>query len=257
MRFLSLLFCLHIFATAQERTIEITHGWGGAWLPFWEMGADSVPSGFDIDILQATCKEANIALKHTPYIVPWKRIVHYIKTGTINIATAASKTQERESFAYFVGPYRHERIALYVRKGESSRYPIHSFGDLLTLPDIFIGTESGNTYGDEIDSVLNLLGDRVYAINDWDFSARKMLKAERTDMYLGYPIEEQLYVDSLIEQHPMPIVQLEGIYFMLSKSSCSPETVDSLQKAFTKISNNGVYDSIKTHYSEKYDLHEW
>jgi len=256
-KFIPLLFCLNLFAFAEENSIEITHCWGGVWLPFWEMGADSIPTGFDIDILNATCKEADIVLNHTPYVVPWKRTIYSIETGMFDITTAASKTQEREQFAYFIGPYRYESIALYVRKGESADYPIHSFRDLLTFPDISIGSEAGSIYNDEIDSILNLLGDRVQDINDMNFSNRGKLKAGRIDMYLGYPIDENLYTDSLIEQHPMPITQLEGVYFMVSKSSCSQATADSLENAFRRISMNGVYDSIKAHYSEKYEIHEW
>lgn len=257
MKIIILLIIVCALFIAEPGATEITNCWGGVWLPFWEKGADSIPAGFDIDILAATCKEANITLKHTDYEVPWKRTIHSIKTGDLDITTAASITPEREVFAYFVGPYRHESVALYVRKGESARYSIKSIYDLLTIPEVAIGTEAGSTYGDEIDSVLSLMGSRVKRIVDKDFSARKMLKAGHTDMYLGYPTEEKLYVDSLIEQHPMPVVQLEGVYFMVSRKSCSQTTVDLLEKALLQITKNGVYDSIKTFYTEKYDLQDW
>jgi ABC-type amino acid transport substrate-binding protein len=242
--------------TAEEKT-ELTSPWGGEWLPFWEMGADSTPTGFDIDIMKAVVKEAGFTLNFTLVEMPWKRQLYSIENGVIDIIVSATRKKEREQYAYFLGPYRQETVALYARIGESGNYSIDKIEDLLKYSNIRIGANQGVVYGDRIDSVLFQLGTKVQRVADYKKKNRLKLKAKRVDFFLGYPLVEELVKDSAIEQHPMPPVIVDDIYMMVSKKSCSPEVFDALKVSFDTIKANGVYDSIVDFYSKKYGIEKW
>lgn len=252
-----LLLIFLIFQAYAGEKKELKHAWGGEWQPFWEMGADSIPTGFDLDLLHAVVTKAGYTLSHTPYEVPWKRHLFEVSEGKIDLATGASFNAERAEYAYFIGPIRYEYIALYVRKGESGNYPIEKIEDLLNIPKIRVGTEIGTIYGPRVDTVLAKLGSQVQRLPDFRDKNRLKLHSGRLDCIISYPAFEALIGDTLIEQHPMPVLNVGEIYLMLSKKSNSSAVYESLKTALAKIKENGTYDSLITHYSKKYNIKDW
>lgn len=254
-----LLLCVIIAVSvgfaAEKRVLK--NAWGGNWEPFWVMGADSTPSGFDIDVMEAVVKEAGFTIEHTPYVMPWKRHLFEIEEGKIDLASGASYNEERAAYAYFIGPIRYEYIALYVRKNESKKYPINTFEGLLTLPKIRVGAEIGSIYGTTVDTVLEKLGTRVQRLPDFRDKNRLKLHSGRLDCIISYPAFEALYGDTLIEQHPLPVQNVGGIYIMLSKKGNSSEVYEALKAGLETVKTNGVYDSIITNYSKKYHIKNW
>lgn len=136
------VFCYSIMVIpatglCQEKRI-LKHAWGGMWEPFWLKDDNGKLSGFDIEILEAVVTGAGFSIIHTEYAVPWARHWKYIEHGDMDLCTSASRTAEREKFAYFTAPYRHEYLGLFFRKGEADNYDIKEIEDLLKYKDMQI-----------------------------------------------------------------------------------------------------------------------
>ncbi|MGL1903256.1 MAG: transporter substrate-binding domain-containing protein [Fibrobacterales bacterium] len=236
----------------------LVNAWGENWEPFWIKNEKGY-FGIDLELLQEVVDLAGFELQYTKHSVPWKRHLHSLKTGTIDLATSASKTKEREVYAYFTIPYRHERVGLYFRNDDVNKYEIQKIEDLLNYPNLKVGIESGVYYGRRIDSLLNTIKHRVEAITDENDSNRKKLIYKRIDCYLGYPTSEIAYKDTsdIVELHTMPLITTGDIHIMLSKKNNTSEEFNALNNALKEIMTNGTYDRIVKKYSEKYGVAIW
>ncbi len=256
---LSMVFVLmtsaSVFGGACNK--ELVNGWSEEWIPFLS-GTPTNASGLDMEILNAVVTGAGCTLKHTAKETPWKRHLAFIEKGKLDLASGASYTEERAKYAYFIGPYRAEYLALFVKKGEAAKYNISKFSDIESM-DFKIGIDLGATYGPMVDAVLKKIGDRAQPIHNSILNRKKVLKG-RLNGYLSYlpnePMElKQSGID--IEMHPMPLINTGDIYFMLSKEANSKEIRDALQASLDKLKADGTLNAIFKKYSEKYGVAKW
>ena len=103
---------LALFIPIQSWSFDLAVGWE-LWYPYQYRNKQQQLAGLDFDIFNAVVKEAGLNVTYTE--LPWKRHLHYIKTGQIDIAMGSSYTKEREQYAYFTEPYRQEIIKLFVK----------------------------------------------------------------------------------------------------------------------------------------------
>ena len=96
---------------------DLLVGWE-LWYPYQYHNKQGQLVGLDIDSFNAIAKHAGVK---THFIeTPWKRHLHLVKHGRIDIAFGASYSEEREEYAYFTKPYRHEKVNLFVKKGSKN-----------------------------------------------------------------------------------------------------------------------------------------
>jgi len=253
------LYCLILISSsiAQESKV-LKYGWGGQWPPFWEKAETGELTGFDIDILNAAAADAGFTVSFTTYKVPWARNMHSIKTGFLDIASSALKTEEREKYAYFTTPYRRELVGLYFHKENVDNYEINVIEDLLKYKKIRIGTELGCSYGDRIDSVFKKLGDGVKEVSDYDSKNWQKLTRRRIDCYLGYPTYENTIKDSgELVLHKMPLIETGVLHFMLSKKTTTKERFQAFDLSLKKILAGEEYKAITEKYRTKYGIKRW
>ncbi|MCP4553261.1 MAG: amino acid ABC transporter substrate-binding protein, partial [Bacteroidetes bacterium] len=216
------------------------------------------PSGLDMEILAAVVSGTACTLKHTDKEIPWKRHLVLIERGKLDLVSGASFTEERAKYAYFIGPYRAEYLALFVKKGNTAKYKISKFSDIESM-DFKIGVDLGATYGPMVDAVLKKIGDRTKTIDNIELNRKKVL-AGRIDGYLSYLPDEPMELKKAgidIEMHPMSLINTGDIYIMLSKKANSKEVRDALQASFDKIKADGTLSAIFKKYSEKYGVAQW
>ena len=238
---------------------ELINGWGGNWEPFI-MGSHDKPSGLDMDILDAVVKTAGCTWKNTKTEIPWARHMAWIKSGELDLATAASWTQERAEFAYFTKPYRNEYIAIFIRKSDLQKYASLSLQELASSP-FKVGSELGNTYGGVMNSLLKTMGEHVEYVNNNEQNILK-LKGGRIDGYLGYiPFDSIEIKEKGLEKEivilPSSLINTGNVHFMLSKKNNSKEIFRALNEALAEIKSNGTYDKIIKKYSQEYGVSYW
>jgi len=248
-------------ASSANHSNPLIHGWENIWPPY-KLGTPESPSGFDIDILSATCAEAGLALVHTRER-HWSDLLLMNKLGRIDLSSGTSWSKERESYAWFIGPYRDEVVGIYVRKKDLSRFSLSRIEDLAEQP-FKLGINQGFSYGGRLNELITTLGTKAIAVDDKvtkdiSFLNRRKLMAGRIDGYVGYPIEQLVANSDLefgdeIELLPSTLVSTGGVYFMLSKKNHDKATADRLQQALDRIMSNGVYEEILKGYDERYAL---
>lgn len=83
--------------------------------------------GIDIELIAELFDRLEIAYEIE--CVPWKRALHYIKTGSADVLLTAYKTADREEFAtYPKAPLHLTAFSVFVRKGHG--FTLDSVGDL-------------------------------------------------------------------------------------------------------------------------------
>ncbi len=120
--------------------------------PYSSMDAEGKPVGLDIEYLEAILQQAGCSPAH--YIEqPWVLALSDLIIGERDLLLNSSRSAERESFAWFLGPYRSDELALFVRKGEVARYPLKRLDDIVQY-QMRLGVVDGYIYGTEFTDVL-------------------------------------------------------------------------------------------------------
>jgi polar amino acid transport system substrate-binding protein len=220
-------------------------GWE-LWYPYQYHNKKQKLVGLDFDIFNAIIKESNIKVKFTE--LPWKRHLQYIKTGKMDMAMGASHTEEREKTAYFSLPYRLEKVNLFVKKGTAHKINLNILGDL-SSSDYMIGVEGGYFYGDEYKKLITTkeFYTRINDVIDLEQNVALLLKGH-IDGFLVDPVtmkafSEKYSLQGEFEAHPLKIYQ-DNIHIMLSRNSCSVDTLNSINNAITKLAQNGEISQI-------------
>jgi polar amino acid transport system substrate-binding protein len=112
--FLFLLLFTGVAIGQSDATWRV--GWFN-WAPYqelanpgeWQEGVD----GLDIELIQVLGQK--VGAKTRFYQWPWHDQIEKIKKGEQDVGLGATKTPEREAFAFFSKPYRYEQISLFVR----------------------------------------------------------------------------------------------------------------------------------------------
>jgi polar amino acid transport system substrate-binding protein len=238
------LFTFNISANEVSSRVYAV-GWE-LWYPYQYHNKDQEQVGLDFDVFKAITKEANIDVIFTE--LPWKRHLQYIKTGKMDMAMGSSYTPEREETAYFSLPYRHEKVNLFVRKGTTNQIKLKTLSDLIKS-DYMIGVEGGYFYGEEYNKLITVkeFYTHINDVIDLEQNVTLLLKGH-IDGFLVDPVtmkafSEKYLLQGEFEAHPLKIYQ-DDIYIMLSKKSCSVETLNRINDAIVKLKASGEMSKI-------------
>jgi polar amino acid transport system substrate-binding protein len=241
---LALLFAFNSSAN-QAPSRDYAVGWE-LWYPYQYHNKKQDLVGLDFDIFNAIVKESNLKVKFTE--LPWKRHLQYIKTGKMDMAMGSSHTPEREKTAYFSLPYRLETVNLFVKKGEVNNINLTTLSDL-SNSNYMIGVEGGYFYGEEYQKLITTkeFYTHINDVIDIEQNVALLLKGH-IDGFLVDPVtmkafSEKYSLQGEFEIHPLKIYQ-DNIHIMLSRQSCTVETLNLINKAITKLTENGEISKI-------------
>jgi len=254
---ISLLFGFSLIFSVNANVVcekPLLTGWSASWEPL-VMGSFDNPTGFDKDILQATIDAAGCSLRQAKLAVPWARQLNSIKTGQLDIITGASKTTEREKYAYFTEPYRYESVTIFVLAEKLSEFTSITFKEWITKP-VVLGLEYDNFYGEEVKSILSVYPEKIYKVKMNEQNIQK-LRSHRIDAYIGFVPAEPIRLNKMgLQEEIVPVshfkINTGQVHFMLSKKSNNQQVVGRLNEGLKEIKNNGVYEQILRKYVEKY-----
>jgi polar amino acid transport system substrate-binding protein len=244
--FLILALLLAFYSSAKEAPLkEYAVGWE-LWYPYQYHNNKQELVGLDFDVFNAIIKESKLKVIFTE--LPWKRHLQYIKTGKMDMAMGSSHTTEREKTAYFSLPYRLEKVNLFVRKGTIDKISLNTLSDL-SNSDYMIGVEGGYFYGEEYKKLITTkeFYTRINDVIDLEQNVELLLNGH-IDGLLADPVtmkafSEKYSLQGEFEMHPLKIYQ-DSIHIMLSRKSCSIETLNRINKAIVKLKTNGELHRI-------------
>ena len=237
-------------ASSAACTKEVVVGWE-VWKPFQYQDASQEYTGLDFDLFRAVMASAGCDVKFVE--MPWKRIMAQMQIGEIDAVIGASKTDKRKNFGYFSKPFRYEKMVMFVRKGETEKYPQRSFKALFAS-QFSLGATLGYAYGDEYERALRDNPEYTKKLNlvKADVQNYDMLLFGRIDGFLGelhhvsYDLKRK-GAYHLVEVHPIDVLS-DDIYVMFSKKNVQPEFVYKFNTALGEVRSSGEYDKVVYQY---------
>ncbi|TFF76061.1 amino acid ABC transporter substrate-binding protein [Aeromonas taiwanensis] len=202
--------------------------------------------GFAIDYLNAVSARLGCRLHYVE--LPWKRGLHDLELGRLDILMEAYFSDDRARYAWFSIPYNPGRTALWVRKPDT--------GDEMDLGRWLdrghrLGVTRDYYYGPDIAEQLRRYPDRVSAVNDVQ-NYRKLVLG-RIDGFLGdslatsWGLKKEGLSDKVVP-HAMGIYETPTS-FMLSKKTISSEFVQRFNQAIVTVGESGEHERIWRRYT--------
>ena len=228
---------------------SLTMGWD-PWEPYQYLTPDDEVRGLEIDLVSAMAKTAGCDLKFVQK--NWMTLLNDIRRGGIDFLGGASKTETRETFAYFSDYYRQESFVLYVRAGEAEKFQGQ---DLATMMDgdFKLGVTDNYIYGEMVTDLQDKesLNEKFVAVPTTEANYFNLIEG-RIDGFLDDPFVaaytmKRKGIQDQIEAHPLRI-HSGDVALMFSKKSVTPEIVESFNKALQTIKDNGEYKRILDKY---------
>lgn len=246
---ITLAIFLICYINLTSNNLELISAWE-SWAPYQYLDNQKRLTGLDIELIEAIVKKMNYTIKFKER--PWARQLDEIKNGYIDLISGASKTTERENFAYFSAPYRKESAVLYILKNNSAR-----FKNIKKLEDIMnssfkLGVVREYYYGEDYKKLIknSQFKRQVQEVHE-DIMNYKKLLGRRIDGFLADPVATAAglrKVNMLDKVTGLFIVYSDDIYVMFSKKKSSQKVVNDFNTSLELIKNDGTYDKIMNKY---------
>ncbi len=236
-------------AEKADSDCHLIMGWD-PWEPYHYRDVGGDVHGLDVELVSAIAAEAGCTVGFDQE--DWATLLGRLRQGEIHLLSGATRTEARESFAWFSDPYREESFGLYVRAGEADDYPGDSLAGLLDA-GLTVGMTLEYVYGDEVNQ---LQDDPSYA-GQFRGAAVGELNYDRLvnfeiDSFLEDPFVAATHIrkrglGERIEAHPL-IVATGSVRLMFSKEAVSQETVQRFNDAMAKLRASGEFQRIIARY---------
>lgn len=221
-----------------------------AWEPYQYMTVDNRVAGLDIELAKTILTDMGCSISVVQG--SWTELLNKLKSGEIDLVLGASKTEDREQFAYFSDPYRKEQFQLYVRKEQAS----------LPFTDIKSFIEAGHKVG-----VVNeyYYGDQVASLYEDDKYRQQFIGAIISELNMARLLDEEIDglledsfvaasilrrkgLDKYIQPHSISLESSE-VFLMFSKQSVAEQTVADFNRGLQQLRSSGEYNRIVEKYS--------
>ncbi|WP_027707629.1 substrate-binding periplasmic protein [Zooshikella ganghwensis] len=255
-----IIYCLCLLLFVFSRTYaqeknqcikdEISIGWM-PFEPFMEGDISEVPTGLDIQLIDKIFSEAHCQYKFV--YLPWKRSIHEIRYGRLDMISLASITEERRSFANFSVPYRFEQMRLMIKVEDKNKWRIKSLKDI-AKQQMRVAVHLGAFYGKEFEQLKEndaTFAETLFTTTD-DSTRLRMLQYGRIDAVL----HDKTFLESRVKKMGLDgkfifldyPVNDDPIHFMFSKASVPIDDIERINKAVIKIGKTRFYQKLY-HYS--------
>ena len=243
--FLGLLICLMPLSSYGNcnLSVRVTE-----FKPQYYLASDGKWQGIAVDITRALFNQAKCDI--TFVNVPWKRALHLLEQGGVDLVLNMTATVDRKKYAHFIGPMLDETQALIVAK--DSDHKITKLDDIKRLSKR-IGIDRGVFYGSLF--AQKMTTDSSF-VEKFEYADNKsnMLKliSGRVLGILGNKYTASYRVQNLLPKgkfklHPFVFSQ-SFVYFGFSKKSVSKKLLAQFERAYIAISQNGILRDILQKY---------
>ena len=239
-------------AVEPDEPCKITLGWD-PWEPYHFSGIGGRVQGLDIDIVSAIAERVDCDIEFLQG--SWAGLLRMIRTGELDLLLGATRTDEREEFAWFSDPYREESFALYVRTAEADQWSDQSLQELLQA-DFRLGVTQGYIYGSE---VTDLQENPEYADKFIEAAVGELnfthLMDHRIDGFLEDPfvfasIDRRRSWDVDMESLPVDL-GTGDVHMMFSRESVDESLVQRFDEALAALRADSEYEEIMARYLDE------
>lgn len=211
--------------------------------------------GFDVELVAEIAKRVGYSISF-PGENTWSQLMQRIERGDIDVVAAATRTPERETFAYFSEPYRSDTVALILPSGGSASLPAATDVEIVgqfKRKRFRLGVEAGAAFPSE--AIRSFIADPANA--DLIFAQDRvhdLLQRLRDGQIDGF-LTDRIVAASVIrangavhevEEHP--VLMSGDIHLMFSKASVAPEVVAAFNRAIRNVRDNGTFRRVNEAY---------
>ncbi len=210
-----------------------------------------VAEGIDVELVEELF--GRLELDYQIECVPWKRALHYIKSGTADVLLTAYKNAEREVFAtYPKAPLHRTVFSVFVRKGEG--FKLDSVAD---LEGKRISVPAGFSINPEFDAAKQRGDFTAYETNTLA-GGFQMLLSGRVDGYVNerhvglYALYE-MGISNEIMPLKNPLHQPRPAYMVFSKKSPLNQRllIDAVNGTLQAMWNEGTVLEITDNFTSR------
>lgn len=225
--------------------------------PYQWLAESGEVTGVDVDIARAVLDRAGFSYEFVN--VPWKRLLKVsLRNGDVDIGLQASKTPEREKFAYFSAiPFIKSDASLFTRVDNRHRFAdVDDLEDLLAM-DVKIGVTNGTVYSAQYEALLkNPQFEKKLVYGTLSEQNISMLLSHRVDALIGGNLAithllkvrgEQRRARHLIFINDRSDNSTGG-FFIFSKTSMSRKNIDIINTALIEMDADGSLVKIVDKY---------
>lgn len=232
-----------------ESECHLSLGWD-PWEPYHFSGVGGEMQGLDIDLVNELAERAGCRLEFVQG--SWAGLLRLIRLGDLDMLLGATHTSEREEFAWFSAPYRHEEFLLYVRASELNQWAADSLRELLGN-DFRIGVTQGYIYSapiNELQTDPNYQDSFVEAaVGELNFTHLMDYRIDGfiEDPFVAATIQRRRSWGGEIEPLPLDFGSGE-VHILFSRASVDEQQVRQFDRALESMRDDGTYDAIMQRY---------
>lgn len=235
---------------------HLINGWY-LWEPYQFEKVTSgglVIAGLDIEVLKKISSKIGVIVGSKR--VDWGQHQAFLKDGKIDVAVAATYTDERAEYAYFSEPYRFEENSLFISEASSKKLEFRSNTELfaqIRLQNFKLGVTAGFSYASpELNLFINDKAneDIVFAYENDTESLKAVIRGDIdgfvTDRMVGAAAVLKHKASSFVDELP-----LEGktpVHLMFSKKTVSADVVDKFNQEINDFIGSYEYKNIMKSY---------
>lgn len=232
-------------SAATDPACVVSVGWNH-WPPYAARGADDAPEGLDVELVETLL--GDLGCRPEWRELPWSRIVKGIDQGLLDMAPWATRTAERERFAWFSDMYMYEPSRLITLRGRLPETEIADF-EALASSLYTIGVELGAVYTPRFGELraAGAFGDRLHVVARGDLLVPLLLSG-RVDLIIDTAISAHSVMRGRPEPRPLAYVPffIPGgeTHYIVSMATRDRGWVEDLNAALADMLNDGRYDRI-------------
>jgi len=236
-------------APPDEAPCELIMGWD-PWEPYQYEIADGQVFGLDVDLLTAVARNADCEITFRKGT--WRDMLQHLKDGEVDLLAGATRTPDREQFAFFSEPYRDEQFSLYIATDRLGELEKKSFEQMLK-EGLRFGVVDDFLYGDPVSSFQD---DPQYQ-DHFDYSSMaetnisKLLNGEvdgiLEDKYVGASLIRDKNIQDAVTSHPLRLIS-NPVSIMISRASVDEELFTRINQSVQELQANGGIDKILAQY---------
>ncbi|MCC5878275.1 MAG: amino acid ABC transporter substrate-binding protein [Idiomarina sp.] len=223
------------------------------WEPYQFVDIGEQVRGLDIEIAEATAQLMGCELEFSQ--ATWVDLLHDMQSGDVDMLMGASKTSEREAYAYFSDGYREEQFVLFIREDNQRLFADMDLSAVLDQ-EMRIGIVDSYFYGDEFQSHYDSARERNGDTQFMNAMMGEFNLVRLLDHDIDGFLEDRVVGQSLIRRKGLAEyitasdieLTADSVYVMFSKESTDQAMVEAFNQALAQLRDNGEYDAILARY---------
>jgi polar amino acid transport system substrate-binding protein len=228
---------------------QLTMGWD-PWEPYQYVTPTGEVAGLDVELIEAAAHHAGCALTFEQH--DFVTLLNKLRNGEVDFVPGATRTEARETFAWFSIPYREEVFTLFVRSEDKELYADDDLESLLKNRRR-VGFTEGFMYGEEAEALMAEpdYQNRLVSARIGDLNLLRLIEhdidALIEDNFVAASVQRRLGISNRVAALDQ-VLQSANVRLMFSRDSVDEDTVERMNEGLKRVIEDGTRERIISRY---------